>query len=142
MKKTQASVTKRGGRYSPKTDVANMPFKKEPKAIKVDAKKVGQFLKSLAEVDFIYLQHTVNFCAGLKRMIDRYGLTKKQVCERFEISPKKYNNFVSGNFNYSTREFAVYNCIVSEYEKKKIDTGIFDTPITSVGHQLKAKRAK
>ena len=45
----------------------------------------------------------------LSNMIEDYELFPEDICSLFKIPLKKYNDFVSGNFNYSTSDFANLN---------------------------------
>lgn len=90
------------------------------KPIIVNNKAIGKFLKSMQGADFIYLDHVVGFRRNIERLIKEHELTKKDVCTRFKIDSNKYADFVGGNFNYSLREIATYNCLLAELEAEKI----------------------
>ena len=70
------------------------------KAISINTKKVGQFLKSLNEAERVYLSHTFNLSNNIRKLIKKFNLTKQEVCEKYGIKLNKYNDFISGNCNY------------------------------------------
>jgi hypothetical protein len=57
-------------------------------------------------------------------MIKRHNLTKEYVCEKFQLPTAEYNNFISGNYNYSLRNFASYEVALVELEQKKIEEDV------------------
>jgi hypothetical protein len=48
---------------------------KKTRSVKIDNKKVGQFLKSINEAERIYLVHTLNLSSGINRLIDKFNLS-------------------------------------------------------------------
>ena len=94
------------------------------KPITVNVKGIGKFLKSMKDADFGFLYHTVKFRYVLEDLIKRHKLTKEYVCEKFEISASDYANFISGNYNYSLRNFASYEVALVELEQKKIEDDV------------------
>ena len=94
------------------------------KPITINVKGIGKFLKSMKGADFLYLKHTVIFRSNLEKMMKRYNLTKEYMCEKFHLSAPDYANFISGNYNYSLRDIANYECAWVELEKKKVEDDV------------------
>jgi DNA-binding MltR family transcriptional regulator len=55
-------------------------------------KDVNFFLGSIDELQYRYLELTMQFRSGLKRLIHNYELTKEDVVRIFEIKPSQYKN--------------------------------------------------
>ncbi len=90
--------------------------KKKNEVVKINTKKVGLFLKDINEAERIYLGHVFNLSNSILRLIKKFDLTKKQVCEKYGIKPSKYNDFICGNWNYDLREMSLTNCWFIELE--------------------------
>lgn len=80
-------------------------------------KKIGAFLKGLDPVEFRYLELTVQLASSIQSLIRSYNLTKEEFCEMFSINPKKYDDYIKGNFNYSLHDMATLN-----YAYRKLET--------------------
>ena len=104
----------------------------------VDDKKIGKFLKSLNKAELIYMKHCMDLTESINRVIDDYDLSKEYVCEAFQISTRKYNDFVSGNFEYTMRHMATLNALFMEHEQKKLQEQLKE----EVPVQIKRKDAK
>ena len=94
--------------------------------MKIESKKIGRFIKSLNDAEFIYLKHTVDISEAIRHLIKRHKLSKAQVCEFFKTTPNKYNDIVKGNFNYSLHEIACLNVAQVTLETKKIQDDVLD----------------
>ena len=76
------------------------------KNLDADTKKVGKFLKGLTEVEFRYLQLTMQVVHGIKILFNKYNLTKERFIELFDIKEKDYNNYITGNYTYNISDMA------------------------------------
>lgn len=94
---------------------------KNKKSIDINTKKVGSFLKGLNEAERIYLGHTFNLSNSIKQLIKKFELTKKDVCTHYEIKPNRYNDFISGNWNYDLRIMAKTNALFIELETEALE---------------------
>lgn len=91
------------------------------KQIEINTKKVGSFLKGLNEAERIYLGHVFNLSNSIQRLIKKFELTKKDVCTHYEIKPNRYNDFISGNWNYDLRIMAKTNALFIELETEALE---------------------
>lgn len=89
--------------------------------MKIDTKKIGAFLKSMDGVDYIYLENIIGLRSAIQKLIKRHNLTKADVCDRFKIKPRQYNNFTKGNYDYSMRDTARLNASFMELEAEKLE---------------------
>jgi len=115
-----------------------MAIKTKKKSISINNKKVGQFLKSINEAERIYLVHTLNLSSSINRLIDKFNLSKEEVCSKFGIELKKYNDFVCGNYMYDLRIMSITNAWFIELETKSLEDKV---PVQIAGEkERKAKR--
>jgi hypothetical protein len=87
---------------------------------KLNGKKVRMFLKNLNQVEFHYLELTMQVVGNLQSIIKKYKLDEKRFCELFHISPKKYDDYTKGNFNYSVHDMATLNYVYQQLETERI----------------------
>jgi predicted XRE-type DNA-binding protein len=78
--------------------------------MKIDTKKIGAFLKSINDAEYIYITHCMNMRNGISSLIKKHNLSKEEVCQAFGIKPSKYDDYVKGNYNYSLMDMACLNC--------------------------------
>jgi hypothetical protein len=115
-----------------------MGTKNKKKSVRINNKKVGQFLKSINEAERIYLVHTLNLSSSINRLIDKFDLSKEEVCSKFGIELKKYNDFVCGNYMYDLRIMSITNAWFIELETKALEDKV---PVQIAGEkERKAKR--
>ena len=112
---------------------------KKQKSITINTKKVGSFLKSINEAERIYLGHTFNLSNSIQRLIKKFDITKKEVCEKYEIKPNKYNDFVCGNWNYDLKIMAKTNAWFVELESKALEE---KAPVQTVWEQERREKEK
>lgn len=113
--------------------------KEKNKVIKINTKKVGLFLKDLNEAERIYLGHVFNLSNSIMRLIKKFDLTKKEVCEKYEIKPNKYNDFICGNWNYDLKIMAKTNAWFIELETEALEE---KTPVQFTGDKERRDKAK
>lgn len=88
--------------------------------MKMDIKKVGAFLKQLTDEEYVYMQHCMGMRDHITRLIKEHNLTKEDICERFQIKPAQYKDFVKGNRNYDVRDLARLNAAFMDLETEKL----------------------
>lgn len=91
-------------------------------------KKIGAFLKSINDAEYLYLRHCMEMRNGIKNLIKRHNLSKKDFCERFKTTPAKYNDYTNGNYNYSLMDMVCLNDAFIELETEKLKE---DVPVQS-----------
>lgn len=79
--------------------------------IDVDEIKIHSFMKTLDKANYIYMQHLMSIRDVLESIIEKYSLTKEDICRELEISPKKYNDYITGAVNYNMRDLAKINAL-------------------------------
>lgn len=87
---------------------------------KLDSKKVRLFLKELNQVEFRYLELTMQIVSDLQMLIKRYKLDKKRFCELFHINAKVYDRYTKGDFNYTVNDMATLNAVYQQLEIERI----------------------
>lgn len=75
----------------------------------IDTKKIFKFLKSLNDTEYIYLRNHLGVLNGIKSLIQDFNLSKEEICESFRLDPKKYKDFVVGNYTYTLMHIAILN---------------------------------
>lgn len=90
----------------------------------IDTKKIGQFLESIGDAEFLYLQHSVNMRLNLQHMIDKDKLTLDQVSERFGLSKRETVKFTKGNRNYSIEDMGKLNSWFIKLESSKLEEAV------------------
>lgn len=86
----------------------------------VNSKKIGSFLKSLNEAEFIYMGHCMGMRDTINRLIKKHKVSKADFCLKFKIKPGQYNDFVKGNRNYSAMDMATLNAFYVELESEHL----------------------
>lgn len=66
-----------------------------------ETKKVYSFLRDINDFERILLGHSLDLSATINDFIKRYKVPKDEFCKRLGISPRQYNDFRCGAFNYS-----------------------------------------
>jgi len=85
-------------------------MKPEITPVQLDSKRIGLFLRTLNDAEFIYLRHTTEFVDSLKRLMrDNPEMTKPEICNKFNVSPKRYHDFTTGCYNYDLLHVAILN---------------------------------
>lgn len=100
----------------------------------INVKKIGAFLKYLDNGDFIYLKHCVGIRDSISELISRHSLTKDFVCQKFNLKPNKFNDFVKGNYNYTIRDLACLNALYMELESESLKDNV---PVKIAGNESK-----
>ncbi len=90
----------------------------------INAKAIGRSLKSITEAEYIYMGHCMGMRDNIQNLIKRFSLVKKDVCEKFGVPPRKYNDFVKGNYNYSMDHMARLNAWFMELEMEKLKEAV------------------
>lgn len=88
--------------------------------MEIDTNKIGSFLKSINDIEYLYLGNVMGVRDGIQILVEKHHLTREEICARFKISPSQYDDFVKGNYNYSISDIACLNVTHMEYEVSKI----------------------
>ncbi len=89
--------------------------------MKIDSKKIGQFLLTINDLDYHYMCQIINLRNSIANLIKGHNLTKEYVCEKFGIPISQYNNFTKGNYNYNFGNVAILNALYCELEALKLE---------------------
>ncbi len=90
------------------------------KSPNIDIKKIGTFLKSVDGAEYLYMRHCMGMRDNIQELIKRHKLSRLDFCERFHINPKKYSDYIKGNYNYSMNDMAALNASFMELECEKL----------------------
>lgn len=103
--------------------------KKVKRKIDIDSKRIKKFLSETTGANYQFLSAMMDVRNGINNIITNYKLSKEEVCERFGVSKRKYNDFIHGNYEYDIKTMAVVNALFCEYESKKLgENAPFQTP--------------
>lgn len=86
----------------------------------LDIKKVGRFIKSLSDTEYIYLGASMSMRDHIQKLLKLSNASKEEFCKKFEINPAKYNDFIKGNYNYDCKDMAVVNAWFMEIEMERL----------------------
>lgn len=78
---------------------------------KLNGAKVRKFLGSLNDVEFRYMRIQTNMASEARQLVFDFKLTREQFCENMQISPRQYNSYMNGGFNYDLRKM----CLMQSY---------------------------
>lgn len=99
--------------------------------IDIDSKRIKKFLAQTTGANYQFLSAMMDVRNGINNIITNYKLSKEEVCERFGVSKRKYNDFILGNYEYDLKVMAVVNALFCEYETKNLkENAPFQTPKT------------
>jgi predicted transcriptional regulator len=88
---------------------------------KLNSKKIKSFLREINDVEYRYLELTMQIVSGIKSLISRYNLSKEEFCKLFGITPKVYDRYICGDFTYKLDDMATLNYAYQKLEKQRID---------------------
>lgn len=86
----------------------------------INTKRIGSFLKETNGADYLYLEHCMTIRNSIQNLIKRHELSKKDFCQMFKISGRRYNDYTLGNYNYSVHDMAKLNAAFMELEIEKL----------------------
>lgn len=75
--------------------------------IEMEAKEIRKFLGSLNDLDFRYLRIQISMANDARTLVKDFNLSREQFCELIQISPKEYDKYMTGGFNYDIRKMAL-----------------------------------
>ncbi len=87
-------------------------------------RKVNLFLKELDQAQKIYLTEILHFITNLEGLIIKNNLSKDDVCRSFKISKEAYNDFISGNYNYTIYDLANLNAMFMLYRTEELKKNV------------------
>lgn len=82
----------------------------------MDTKKVGEFLKSLPPAEYNYLVLVLQVRSQIEILLKNSGMSKEDFCSKAQIHTDKYEDFITGNYNYSLMEITRVNLMIMELE--------------------------
>ena len=95
---------------------------------KIKALEVRKFLTDLNDVDFRYLNIQLSMALDARNLIQEFNLSKEKFCELLEISPREYQKYINGGFNYDINKMAIMQCVWvklrTEQAKKEAETNL------------------
>ena len=90
--------------------------------------EVRKFLTDLNDVDFRYLNIQLSMARDARNLIQEFNLSKEKFCELLEISPREYQKYINGGFNYDIKKMAIMQCVWvqlrTEQAKKEAETNL------------------
>ena len=90
--------------------------------------EVRKFLTELNDVDFHYLNIQLSMARDARSLIREFNLSKEKFCELLEISPREYQKYINGGFNYDIKKMALMQCawvqLRTEQAKKEAETNL------------------
>lgn len=87
---------------------------------KESIKKIGDLLKSLTEVEYIYMEHCMGVRNSISSLIKRHSLSKEDILSHFELKETEYEDFILGNRNYDLNDIAGINALFMKLETEKL----------------------
>lgn len=89
-------------------------------SLRIDLKKIGQFLKIVDGAEYLYMRHCMGMRDSIQNLIKRHEISKTDFCKKFQIKPAKYQDYIMGNYNYSVHDMACLNAAFMELEVEKL----------------------
>lgn len=68
---------------------------------------IRRFLSQLSDLDYRYLTIQLSMAKDARTIIQEFNLSKEEFCKLLEISPREYNKYINGGFNYDIRKMAL-----------------------------------
>lgn len=87
----------------------------------INKKKIHQFLKTINEMEFIYMKYHIELSHAIKSLIHLYKLPKEFICQEFKVPTRKYNDFINGSYEYSVNDMSTLDFLWKQLEKEAID---------------------
>ena len=73
--------------------------------------EIRTFLTGLNDLDFRYLNIQISMAKDARNLIETFNLSKERFCELLEISPREYQKYINGGFNYDIKKMAIMQCV-------------------------------
>jgi len=89
-------------------------------SLQINTKKIGSILKSIDGAEYMYMRHCMGVRDALSQLIKTHNISQEDFCQRFNIKPSKYKDFVMGNYNYSIKDLACLNAVFIELETQSL----------------------
>ena len=80
----------------------------------MDTKKIGVFMKSLDDAEFIYLDYVVGFRKALNSLKLKSKLDNAEFANRLGVPVKKLDNFMKGDYKYTLMEISAMNYLAKQ----------------------------
>lgn len=108
--------TKKSSAKNPKKDIVKKQVQKS--VVRIDSKKVFSFVRGLSPAEANFLSNLMNTRFKVQALISATKITKKEFCDKMEISVNQYRDFVLGSFNYSINHLVKLGCLQYDFESK------------------------
>lgn len=103
-----------------KREAEKKEIKKRVDAIRIDTKKIHSFVNGMSDSEKSYISNALANSFNIKSLIKRFNISKKDFCAKVKISPRKYNDFINGAYNYDIAALVNVGCLENELEEKQI----------------------
>lgn len=103
-----------------KREADKKEIKKRVDAIRIDIKKIHSFVNGMSDSEKSYISNALANSFNIKGLIKRFNISKKDFCEKVKISPRNYNDFINGAYNYDIAALVNVGCLENELEEKQI----------------------
>jgi hypothetical protein len=84
-------------------------------------KKVYSFLREINDYERGLLEKLVDFSRQVQKIIKTYEISKKEFCEKVQIKPNRYNDFVCGAYNYDMKSIILVEHLWRDKMKEEVD---------------------
>lgn len=84
-------------------------------------KKVYSFLREINDYERGLLEKLVDFSSQVQGIIKKYNISKKEFCEKVQIHPRRYKDFICGAYNYDVNSMVLVERLWREKVKEEID---------------------
>lgn len=79
------------------------------------------FLREINDYERGLLEHLVDFSQQVRNIIKKYNISKKEFCEKVQIHPRRYKDFVCGAYNYDVKSMVLVEHLWREKVKEEAD---------------------
>jgi transcriptional regulator with XRE-family HTH domain len=100
----------------------------------MEAKEIRKFLGDLNDLDFRYLRIQISMANDARTLVRDFNLSKEQFCELIQISPKEYNKYMTGGFNYDIRKMALIQAAFCKLQMERTKEEAENKFTDIVGH--------
>jgi hypothetical protein len=77
---------------------------------------IAAFLRNLSPAGRGYLLNCLQYCHSVNKMVEKYEITKEELCIALELKDHEYDDFISGAWNYSLRDMSKMDSLL--YKKR------------------------
>ena len=85
----------------------------------ISLKKIIAALDSFNETEFLFVEHLLNTSRFAKKIVRDFNLSKQEFCDRMKISPRVYDKFLKGAYDYDMMDMARLQAAYTDLSLKK-----------------------